>query len=126
MKRLLNNINVYERLRKLLGPYLFLTILSASNVKKTCIWGEQAYLVCEWKPFTNKISFLLSSRRSEYTAFRRGFLASDLNLLLFVCGTKLHICLVSSPSLIPCVPCMPTSRLAIFFSSNYAFRSYGW
>ncbi len=48
----------------------------------------------ERKPFTNKISFLLSSRRSEYTAFRRGFLASDLNLLLFVCGTKLHICLV--------------------------------
>ena len=54
-------------------------------------------------------------RRSEYTAFRRGFLASDLKLLLFACGTKLHICLVSSPSLIPCVPCMPTSRLDIFF-----------
>jgi hypothetical protein len=31
MKRLVNNINVYERLRKILGPYLFLTILSASK-----------------------------------------------------------------------------------------------
>jgi hypothetical protein len=53
MKRLLNNINVYERLRKLLGPYLFLTILSASNVKKTCIWG-----VPEGRVYGRRLAFV--------------------------------------------------------------------